>query len=482
MIEPNQQTTSSSVASTPTGASVIAVPETGEWKPPVREMLLFGGLLLAVFAFYVVLWRQAPVATLDSPTYMSLARELKAGNITHLHARTPGLPILLALTGSENIPTRALYYVQLILHLLAVALLVYLLRLLTIDPRLVYGMAVVALLPPFVEPAAHADSEALCQFLVVLAVASMGFWRIRRRTWLLWVFGMAAFGAGLVRPTYQLVALVVAGVVIGAFLTGLARYRSLARLTAVLAAPTLLSIAGLGAYSTFNYVRFGFFDTSAYTPYALSTKTASFVEELPEADAELRAILVQHRNRQLLIPFSDHGAQDYIHRAMPEVIRHVGNDIKAFQLVKQANLYLITHKPMSFVIECTKSFAIYWLPFDHQLATGNSSTLRLLWLVLQLCTVTAFLGSATMMSSMAVFAVGAHFSNERLPRFPETVQRCVFFVGVALAVVSYSTAVSCFAGTGIPRYRVTSELLMLATSVVVLSLVRGSVRHLARVL
>jgi len=67
------------------------------------------------------------VKSLDSPTYMALAQQIKAGHITSLSQRTPGLPLFLLAMGSETTPRRILFYAQLILHFVSLGMLAWLL-------------------------------------------------------------------------------------------------------------------------------------------------------------------------------------------------------------------------------------------------------------------------------------------------------------------------------------------------------------------
>jgi hypothetical protein len=46
-----------------------------------RDLVVLLVLLSAAFVLYAVGWPMAPIVTLDSPSYMHLAQELKAGQI-----------------------------------------------------------------------------------------------------------------------------------------------------------------------------------------------------------------------------------------------------------------------------------------------------------------------------------------------------------------------------------------------------------------
>ena len=441
--------------------------------PSRREWVTAIIALTAAFIAYAVVWPQAPLLSLDTPVYMQLAREIKAGNITELSTRTPGFPVLLILTGSEDTAGRALYCVQLLLYLSAVGFSAWLLRWLDIDRRLVLGMLATALLPPFVEPCAHADSEALCQFMVVAATASVVTWRITGRNAWLWVFSFAALGAAFVRPTYQFLVPAVAVALFALPVVGVGRHDSLGRLTKAMLVPVAVSVCGLGSYAGFNYAKFGYFDTSAMTPYTLSTKTASFVECLPDEYAGVREILLKHRDRELLRPFEDHTAQGYIHRAMPEIIQLFDNEqVKALRAVKQANLYLISRKPMSYLIESLKSMTTYWMPAEYELSSGDSVVQRLFWVAVQIGVVVLLFFLAIVLTGVGTAYVATRVRYVGLAQFAAITNHQITAYVITLTVIGYAASISCFAGMGIARYRVTSELVILICCTVGLTLFR----------
>ena len=441
------------------------------WIPCRRDCLVVILIFAAAFVAYALIWPQAPLQSLDSPTYMRLAREIKAGNITELPLRTPGFPILLILTGSEAEPTRLLFYVSLFLHFTATGLLAYLLYRLGIDRRLILAMVLIASLPPYLEASAFADSDNLCGFMVVVTMVSAAFWRMSGRRTLLWIFAAGALATALVRPTYQFLVLAMAAAVFAAHLAGIGKGGSLLKLTKAMAVPILVSVCGLGGYAAYNYARFGYFDVSAMTPYTLSTKTASFVECLPDEYSDIRQILMQHRDRELLTPFEDHTAQKYIHRAMPEIIQLFGNDqVRALLAVKRANIYLISHRPMSYLIESLKSLTTYWLPMEYGLSNGDSAVLRAFWAALQMAVVFLLLSLAIVMAGGAAIYLGLRIWIRLSPSLlPRTTNQLVTYL-LGMTIIGYSALISCFAGMGIPRYRVTSNLVILACCLLGLTL------------
>src|SRR6266852_872523 len=83
---------------------------------PIPTAVLYAFLFAVAFWAYTTLWRHAPVMTSDSPSYLAVASDLVDFRIDHLHYRTPGYPLLLLITGSGELPNRALFFLSLLLH------------------------------------------------------------------------------------------------------------------------------------------------------------------------------------------------------------------------------------------------------------------------------------------------------------------------------------------------------------------------------
>jgi hypothetical protein len=441
----------------------VAPPKVVTTTPWQKDCTIIAVTLILALISYAAAWRHAPFLSLDSPSYMSLARDLKAGTLTELSIRTPGFPLFLILTGSERTPRRVLFDMSLGLYFSAVGLLAWFLRSLGIRCRLIFCMMVIAILPPYVEPSAYADSENLCQFMVVVSTLSAALWRITQRRTFLWIYGIAALGAALTRPTYQFFVLAVAAAILLGNSLNLGKRERTLKLARALAGPVLLSILVLGGWATVNFMKFRYFDTSGMTAITLGHKTASFVECLPNEYTELRSTLLKYRDRELLIPFSDHTGQNYIHRALPELIRSAGNDkAKAFRVLKAADIYLITHKPASYLLESLKAGVTYWMPEDGELSNHNSGKWRVLWAVVQMAIVGGFLALAIIFVGFALVCLWVRGRVDwQLAVSQETADQITAY-GICLMSVLYSAAISSFAGMGLPRFRETSDLMILA--------------------
>jgi|GEM_PF-1305084 len=437
-------------------------------RPSVRVVLSVLGLFAIALVVYSLAWRQAPVMTLDSPSCMRLARDIKHLTLSRLQERTPGYPLFLILTGSENGPTRLLFYSSLLVQFATIGLLAYLLDILAVPRVLTALFLVISLLPPYVEPAAYVMTETLSQFLTVVACVALVFWFARKRNVFLALFSAAAMSAAFVRPTFQALAPFLAMCVLLCFAARCTSRMSVRRLFISLGVAVLIPMSGLAAYAYVNYLKFGYFGTSTMGAITISHKTVSFLEELPDQYADIRDILLKYRDPELLKPFSDHTAQMTTWRAIGELRRHYGNDeTKMVSRLADADWYLIKAKPLSYLTECMKSLGTYWLPNDLLLSSGASRGLRSVWAAFQLGIVGFF-----MFQEVAVIGLGLIWLSmvatraASPPVLSPRLQLSVCAYTIGSGIIIYTAVISCFFGIGSPRFRTPTELLIAATSVI----------------
>jgi hypothetical protein len=432
--------------------------------PPPRIILLALVWLCLAFIAYLASWKGAPYAAPDTPSYMTLAGELKHLNLTEVPARTPGLPILLLLTGSDSGPTRAFYNVSLALHFTSVGLLAWLLYELNLRLTWIAAFLAAGCMPPFVEWAAQMGTENLTEFLLVLTFVFLAAWLKRQHPILLVAYPIAALCLALTRPTFQVLVPTLAFCVLAFHQLKLLSV-PLRRLLVFLAATNAIVFLALGGYAYFNYRRFGYFGTNMFSAYGTSSKVAGVLEFLPDKDRDIREILIKHRNALMISPGSDHTGQNYIYRALPDLTAYYhGDTTHALMNVQRLSLDLIRAKPMSYLNECTKAISGYWFPTDGPLSIGSSAVLRALWAACQLSIASAFLLQALAVTGYALF---------RLPRYVRSTGGtlgsaegfaflvCVYVAGTS--IIWYTMLVSCCMGIGLSRYRAPTDLLIILT-------------------
>ncbi len=76
---------------------------------PGRDAAVAVFTVMVAFVGYDAWWPSAPLNGPDVPSYMRVATDLKDLRLTRFHQRTPGYPLVLLLTGSDQRLTRALF-------------------------------------------------------------------------------------------------------------------------------------------------------------------------------------------------------------------------------------------------------------------------------------------------------------------------------------------------------------------------------------
>ena len=438
------------------------------------DVFTLGALLLVALVVYAVAWPQAPVITPDTPSYIRLASDISHLHISRLHQRTPGYPLIMALAGSAEAPTRLLFWLMLALQFGATAGIAVHLRRMGISRASGILFVALALLPPFVAPAAYAETETTAQFAIVLTYLGLVAWLTIGRWKAFALFVLAGTFTAFVRPTYELLVPVLA---IGALLVSAAapaRPKLFQRCAALILA-TGLSAAALGSYAFLNYRRFGYFDLSYMGAYALNHKTAGVVEFLPDRFGPMREILIRHRDRLLVAPYDDHTGENYIYRAVPELLALYGGDqVRMLKEIKKANIYLITHKPFSFIHEGLKSIGSYWMPIEYPLITGDSGALRGASAAFQWLFIGVWLLQALVVGGASVLWLSALAAGYRTPVLDDNRRALLTGWLVGMAIILYTLMISCFAGIGDPRYRTPADLVMIGNTFIGYSLWRKS--------
>lgn len=432
---------------------------------PVPLARLVLATLALAFVFYSLLWRQAPYANLngDSPTYMEAARQIVAGPGNQVPDRVPGYPLLLVVTGSTNAPTRALFYVSLLLHAATTWMLAVALHAAHVRKRLIFLMACAINLPPAVEPAAVVLSENLCQALLVGAYGSLVLWRCHGRWPWLAAASLLFSTTALVRPTYQAVAICMAAALL--LTPRILPSAALARRSAVQAAMALALawFVIVGGYAARNRVRYGYLGVTPLLGFNLSTRTAAFLEDMPERYAPVRKALIEARDQSLLKPGSSHTGYMYIWSVIPELEHITGlNRVQLSGYMMRLNIDLIKRSPASYLGEVLRSAGGYVLPaWGGRIPGFANRGLVLLWTVAHFAIAGVFLAIASAAFGIGlVFGARRRFANwTRAPYIGEPPER-VFAYAAALLLVIYTWLISTAFEMGNPRYRVPTDPLI----------------------
>jgi hypothetical protein len=415
-------------------------------------------LALLVSAGYMAAWPEAPVHIGDSPQYLAVADDLADFRLDTLHDRSPGYPLLLRIAGS----TRLLFAVSLALHLVSVWLLVVLLRRADVPLRVRGAFAIVALLPPYVEPAGHLMTENLAQFSLCAGLAGLVFGWLNRRTWLTGLGGLAFGYAALTRPTYQALPVMLAACILIAAIPR-PRHETWKHVGNTIAALCLGTMAALGPVIWVNATRFEYTGIVPTVGLHLSTKTMGFVERLPDEYAAAREILVRERDRQLIRRGGTHTGTQAIWSAREELSEATGlSGPELSSYLVRMNLTLIKRAPLEYFNEVARSFATYWFPPAGALVDMSGTPWRLVWTMLHVAVLALFFAQLVVLAGVWMLwltrrAAGWH---DAMRDMSMTRPQASMFL-LAGTVVFYTMVLSCVVDIGEVRQRRPTDLFIL---------------------
>jgi hypothetical protein len=430
---------------------------------PRRQAWVVGAAMALAAVAYVIWFRDGPFLQDDSPQYLEVARDLRDGAPSRLHDRSIGYPLVLVATGSAADPTPALMVVQLAAHLVATWCAAVAVHRLGGGPA---GTAVAVgllLSPPLVEHTAYVMTESLTLAALLVAFLLVVRWLERRSPRLLVGAGSAIAAAALLRPTYVLLGVCGAGLLLIAAPGG---WRGRVGSALALAAG---SIALLGGASAYNLVRFDYAGLTPTVGVHLTTRTAHFVEALPDEHAALRAVLVEGRDAGLVRASSSHQGGLYYQAITEEVEQVTGKTgAELDRHLARINVELILHNPQEYLAGVGRSVADLTLPAFTDRVLGGSDAVHLAYLAAHYALVVAF-GAAVLAQTGLLLA-------RRIGAAPARRGPLDTAWWIAVGTVAYTIAVSALVETGGARLRVPADplaVVVIATTVpLALALVR----------
>lgn len=435
---------------------------------PFRIALIYLVLFSVAVVAYSTLWHEAPVKTNDSPGYLAVAQDLEDFHLDRLHLRPPGYPLLLLFTGSSRSPSRTLFFVSLLFHVVSIWLLGALLSAAGVSSRQLMAFALVLILPPFVEPSAFVMPENLIELLLVSGVAGFVIGTAHGKTSGL-VKGAVAFAfSGLVHPTYQLLSVVVA-----ACLGAMSYWCYWARLEVckvISGASLLISTFAflIGGCSLHNYLRFDYPGVTPFIGYTLSTKTVKVIERLPDDYGAVREALIAARDADLVKRGSSHTGYSYIWSAQRELLRLTGLDeVGLSTYLVRLNLLLIWKAPLHYLHEVVLAALGFWGPSSGALANLGSRVLQVLWGFIEIFLNTAFGIQLALVSSITPLLLGKRIEasadrNACNGLRTSRVRTLSYILGIT--TVLYAMTIVGLFGLGNARYRTPVESLIVFTA------------------
>ena len=435
----------------------------------LKFMILILIVLIAIAGLlYWFIWDEAPFMTRDSNDYMNVAVDLQDGQLDEAYFRAPGYPLLLLLTDSADEPSRLLYFVQLSLHLLSVLFIAILLIRLAVPRVYVMFFLVLSLLPPSVVLAVYVLTEALSEFLIVagtvLLLFSLGKGRSTFKTVPLIISGLAFGFAAVVKPTYQLLFVLLSGIIfLILHFERVNRKKQLLSTLAFFAVP-LLIIGGLYAY---NYHKFNYIGLTPSFGFHFCTKTARVVERLPDEYAEVREVLVSNRDTILVERHGRHTGENYIWLARPELERITGLDKPGLsKYLTKMNLVLIKKAPLQYLKEVASAMTLYWFPLTTSVSNFDSRSLQLLWSFMHFMVIFVFFLIAVLFAGLVLLRwfLPDEARKKIFPKHENFEGLMPVFI-IPLSIIIYAMLVSTMFEAGHQRYRTPTELLVFLLTV-----------------
>ena len=431
-------------------------------------------VLGALFLFYFFLWQQkAPLYRLDSYGYLETSQDLNDWSLEELHRRSPGYPILMRLTGvqTDQDSGQLLFFVQLLMHFGMTAVAVLTLRALQVRrvvPLVV--LLVLALEPLIVGASALAMSETFTIFLVVVGTCALLLY-LNGRSWLYALLSGAMLGyLTLVRPTFQLLAAVVVGILVLAALLWphLRRRAAVAGVFNVLFTGLLLC-----GFILFNKQQFGFGGLTPLAGFNLATRTPHALELIPDEYAAVREILIRYRHDTITTEphkTSPIGITRYIWAAVPELKAELGmNDIELAEFLVDINVDLIRRAPNLYIEEVSMMFGNYWQPFSPDPVLVRGAPFYALSGLHALKVIFILLMTGALTTALLLFLLTRRSVGRMVAARLKTADH-VKLIGVTLwlTISLYNLLISIMMDVGSPRHRLPTDMLLIMSAVIAL--------------
>lgn len=430
-------------------------------------------ILIAIAAIagviYWHLWNDAPYVSHDSADYMEIAVDIREGGLDDLYYKTAGYPLLLALTDSANEPSRLLYFIQLSLHLISVLLIAFFLVRLQAQRLLVALFMILSLLPPSMVISAYVLTEALTEFFIVAGTVLLLLWLEKDSGGikiLLPIISGVAFGlSALIRPSYQLLFVALTGIMLLFLRFASAEKR---RWTVAVLAVFIIPVLIIGGYCAYNNSKFGYAGLTPSLGLHLSTKTEGVIERLPDEYAEVREVLIRHRNNALVERSSEHtGKKVYIWHARPELEQMTGMDKPELSnYMLKLNLILIKRAPIQYMLDVASAATRFWFPSTTPHSNFHSRAMQLIWSLLHFIVISIFFLVAITMAGLGVmrWLLPRETRSKFFPRIKGSDILLPSLV-IPFSVVIYTMLVSTMFDGGHQRYRTPTDLLILFLTV-----------------
>lgn len=410
---------------------------------------------------------------IDSKEYLESARELTRFRFDKWSVRPPGYPLFIALAGSAEKPSRLLFFISLGLHFLSIVGMSRVLASLAVPGRVIFSFSLILLMPLYTAHTAFVMAETLSEFLLCF-----GFWGLwsgltQDRKGLTGLASLLLAASGLVRPTYQLlpVLLAIALLKIAFFSQDFKiKKKCLVRTAFILAAVMVLVH---GAFSLWNFSKSGYLGITPRLGIDLTTRTVDYLERLPEDYRDIREFLIEKRDVQLVRRGSSHtGTQTLFNKQVwRELKEKTGlNDLSLELYLTRLNLLLIKSEPLHYLHAVGKAFISYGFPAIQPGLKMDRGFSQLFWSLFHFGALALFLAQLLVFGGQGVMALGERFLGIRRKFFVRDPERKTAYL-LAFVIVFYNAVISCAVNVGDPRHRVPSDIFIVFLTVLGFSLI-----------
>ena len=419
--------------------------------------------LVCACTCYFFIYNDAPFFGGDTKQYLEVAQDIRDFQIDKMHYRSIGFPILLALTGSSETPTRVLYLASLILYFFSVYIISLFLLRLKLKFSLVFLFSLILAMPFFVQNSAMVMSENFTTFTLVTGFIFFIKGFLLKNNIYLILSGLFWGFSALIRPTFQFLILPIL-LIIFLYLSIYEKEGILLTLKKTIQRSFFLLLGFIVLIflnSAFNHIYFKYFGLTPVLGVILSTRTVNFVEDLPDNYKMEREILVKHRDRSLVRGVS-HTALVYIEDALPELMDSTKlNFLHLSKRLEKISLLLIKKSPMKYLRSVGIAGVSFWFPFATDLVTKNKITEYLniiCWGILVFIFFSQFLLTVVLLISLILPLA---FIRKDLLLFLYSHRKYIISLLVINVIIFYNFFVTIFLNVGEPRHRSPTDIFII---------------------
>jgi hypothetical protein len=302
-------------------------------------------------------------------------------------------------------------------------------------------------------------TETLTTFLIATGAVTLFWWFRKGKALAIIISGLAFAFSAIVRPAYQLLFVLLTGILLIYFLRS-----HTGRKRIIIAAISIFfsSCIVLGGFSWYNRQNFNYFGLSPVLGFNLSTKTVRVIERLPDEYKDVRELLISSRDNELTARGSAHTGIMFIWHTIPELQELTGlNRVELSTYMLRLNLLLIRKAPLEYVVEVTRSLSTYWLPSSTKISTFNSRTIQLLWAIIHYAVITVFAFVSVLIFSFLVLMWRLPIEiKHRISKLTEPYRHLFLPFFISISIIIYTMFVSTMVEAGFQRYRTPTDLLM----------------------